>query len=429
MEEGDYEGATDAFNRTLAIANRFGDVGLEMRALAQSSTVDFWHLRWEDAVAKGLRVIELASRVEDPISQASARRWVAITLINMGEPNRANPHAAATLVIAKRTRDQYVLATALWFNELLFSYQGDWEAAKVFSEQGLLLSPSDNRMVSSRMLLEYQVGNVAEAREYMERFVEGIQLLPPPPNYDQAAVALKIPLVVQITGDMDLLQIAENAADMVLSASSATPLLSQLARWGLALIAILRGDVKSAREQYSSLILGHTRFVVVSGDRVLGLLSQTMGDSDQAATHFEGALAFCRKAGYRPELAWTCHDYAETLLQRQSPADQAKIMELLEEGISISTDLGMAPLLKNVISLKEREESSLVRGTGYPNGLTEREVEVLRLVAAGRTDREIAEELIIAVRTVTTHVSNILNKTDSANRTEAASYATRQGLA
>ena len=89
----------------------------------------------------------------------------------------------------------------------------------------------------------------------------------------------------------------------------------------------------------------------------------------------------------------------------------------------------MAPLLKNVISLKEREESSLVRGTGYPNGLTEREVEVLGLVAAGRTDREIAEELIIAVRAVTTHVSNILNKTDSANRTEAASYATRQGLA
>ncbi len=45
---------------------------------------------------------------------------------------------------------------------------------------------------------------------------------------------------------------------------------------------------------------------VSSVDRLLGLLSQTMENRDQAAAHFEEALTFCRKAGYRPELAWTC---------------------------------------------------------------------------------------------------------------------------
>ena len=50
------------------------------------------------------------------------------------------------------------------------------------------------------------------------------------------------------------------------------------------------------------------------------------------------------------------------------------------------------------------------------------------LVGADRTDREIAEELIISVRTVTTHVGNILNKTAASNRAEAASFATRHGL-
>ncbi len=45
-----------------------------------------------------------------------------------------------------------------------------------------------------------------------------------------------------------------------------------------------------------------------------------MGNLDQAATHFEDALAFCRKAGYRPDLAWTCCDYADTLLQRAGNA-------------------------------------------------------------------------------------------------------------
>lgn len=39
-----------------------------------------------------------------------------------------------------------------------------------------------------------------------------------------------------------------------------------------------------------------------------------MGEHDQAITHFEDALDFCRKAGYRPELAWTYHDYGEALL-------------------------------------------------------------------------------------------------------------------
>ncbi len=48
--------------------------------------------------------------------------------------------------------------------------------------------------------------------------------------------------------------------------------------------------------------------------------------------------------------------------------------------------------------------------------------------APGRTDREIAEELIISVRTVTTHVGNILNKTGAANRTEAAIYASQRDL-
>ena len=38
----------------------------------------------------------------------------------------------------------------------------------------------------------------------------------------------------------------------------------------------------------------------------VGLLAQTMGQLDAAAVHFEDALAFCRRAGYRPELVWSC---------------------------------------------------------------------------------------------------------------------------
>jgi NarL family two-component system response regulator LiaR len=61
--------------------------------------------------------------------------------------------------------------------------------------------------------------------------------------------------------------------------------------------------------------------------------------------------------------------------------------------------------------------------------LSEREMEILRLVARGLTNQEIAEELVISERTVRTHVSHILEKLHLANRTQAALYAHREGLA
>ncbi len=89
----------------------------------------------------------------------------------------------------------------------------------------------------------------------------------------------------------------------------------------------------------------------------------------------------------------------------------------------------MRPLTERATTLREQAESVPTKSPIYPDGLTEREVEVLRLIAAGRTDREIAESLFISFRTVGNHVGNILNKTTTTNRTEAAAYAARQGLA
>ena len=60
--------------------------------------------------------------------------------------------------------------------------------------------------------------------------------------------------------------------------------------------------------------------------------------------------------------------------------------------------------------------------------LTEREVEVLKLVAKGRSNQEIAEKLVVSERTIGAHVSNILGKLHLANRTQAALYALRKGF-
>jgi DNA-binding NarL/FixJ family response regulator len=67
--------------------------------------------------------------------------------------------------------------------------------------------------------------------------------------------------------------------------------------------------------------------------------------------------------------------------------------------------------------------------SGLSEGLTGREREVLRLLAVGKTNREIAAQLVITESTVATHVRNVTGKVGAANRTEAAAYAIRNGLA
>ena len=108
---------------------------------------------------------------------------------------------------------------------------------------------------------------------------------------------------------------AEAAETVVAAAPPPLPVLS--ARVALGLVAVLRGEADAAGEQYQ--FLQRHRGIVVPGvlrsvDRLLGILSQTMGNFDQAAEHFEDALTYCRNAGYKPELAWSCCDYGDLLL-------------------------------------------------------------------------------------------------------------------
>lgn len=77
--------------------------------------------------------------------------------------------------------------------------------------------------------------------------------------------------------------------------------------------------------------------------------------------------------------------------------------------------------------MRELQRESNLPPTNEP--LTERELDILKLVAEGLSNQEIAEELVISERTVRTHVSNILGKLHLANRTQAALFALREGLA
>jgi DNA-binding NarL/FixJ family response regulator len=92
--------------------------------------------------------------------------------------------------------------------------------------------------------------------------------------------------------------------------------------------------------------------------------------------------------------------------------------------------LGMNALTPRIEALAQAlaEPAVAAPAAGHPCGLSEREVGVLRLIAMGRNNREIGQVLGISPNTVANHVRSILEKTYTANRTEAAAFANREGL-
>ena len=169
---------------------------------------------------------------------------------------------------------------------------------------------------------------------------------------------------------------------------------------------------------------------VVDADTALAaaLLSRARGIHDAAA--WEAAVAGRRALGRPHEVATALADAAVTHLALRRRDDGA--VELAEAH-AIATELGATPLRVRLESLARRARIGL-EGVDTADdaadrlGLTRREREVLLLVADGRSNRQIGEQLYMAESTAGVHVSNILAKLGVTRRSEAAAVAHRLGL-
>ena len=162
-------------------------------------------------------------------------------------------------------------------------------------------------------------------------------------------------------------------------------------------------------------------------DRFLGMLCAVMGRCDRARGHFDAALAMCERQANRPWLASTQYEYSAMLLERGDKNDALRAGGLLESARQIADQLGMARLQDRVSQLELKLKPRSLEAA-YPGGLSRREAQVLRLIAAGKSNQQIADEMFRSPNTVANHVRSILAKLGTANRTEAAIFAARHGL-
>jgi tetratricopeptide (TPR) repeat protein/predicted Ser/Thr protein kinase len=351
--DGDYQGACDAFERSLAVARQHGDESLERRVLALAAGVDWWHLRWEECIAKSTHALELAQAADDQQTEMYARAWLARNAAIRGDLPNARAHAAISLELADRLRERYWLATArvnsFWLNYL----EGDWEAGRRLSDAGLRLQPRDARNLGLRTLLEYQLGEAAQGEAFLERLLEAMRVTAPGSTVEHSEAAATIALVGQITGQHERFDLAEAAAATVLSSSVHIPIFDINARIALAILAVERSDAAAAAALYPELESQSGTVLIrlgMAADRLLGLLALTMEDFDTACANFEAALSFCDRSGYPPEYAWTAFDYAVALLARGQPADQRPATKLHAEALATARALGMSALEERIIA-------------------------------------------------------------------------------
>jgi DNA-binding CsgD family transcriptional regulator len=152
-----------------------------------------------------------------------------------------------------------------------------------------------------------------------------------------------------------------------------------------------------------------------SNELTVARLAAVLERDEESAEFFDRARGTLTARGQRPLRAILDYDEALARRLRRQPGSARLFVAAQAQFL----ELGMRPWSRRAAASKLRKAPSL------PDGLTAREAEILRLVAQGMTNREIAAALVLSVHTVERHVQNAYRKIDVRNRADAAAYTVR----
>jgi DNA-binding CsgD family transcriptional regulator len=188
------------------------------------------------------------------------------------------------------------------------------------------------------------------------------------------------------------------------------------------------GDLSQAR-QYAEQALAYASaprqpLALLAAHRLLGELATAACQYAEATTHLDAALALGDACAAPYERALTL--LAQADLAASNDRDHAA--GLLNDVRAICTPLGAAPTLARADALAARLAPAQPTPPAYPGGLTAREVEVLRLVAEGLTDAQIADRLFVSRHTVNSHTRAIYGKLGVTTRAAATRFALDHGF-
>jgi predicted ATPase/DNA-binding CsgD family transcriptional regulator len=380
---GDERGMCDALNCLGAIAYHRSDFA-SARAYA------------EDGLA-------IARRLGDPTMASQALVTLGNTVQFQGELGRAAEHYQEAIALSRRTGDLQRLSVSLGNLALLGMRQADFETARNAVEEAIALQRrlggrySVSRMLSWRATIAAHEGDTTAARRMLEESLNIAREVGDPDC--MAGSHANLADLDRAAGDLDAA--GAHAASAVHFAAS----LDDGKRHVGAILTAAR--VAADRRQYLAAarlfsaaqtlteFIGFVRFETEVGEAeaYLARIRAALGD-----TAFAQEWTYGSGMGALPALA-----YARTTMEAQVPVASAE---------QVTPGPLHPPRSKG----------------GSVAGLTARELEVLRLLAGGHSNREIGAQLAISERTVEHHIANIYGKIDARGRVDAASFAHRHGL-
>ncbi len=420
--------AEAARQRALALARDLGEPAPLFRALAAIVPARYWPDRLDERVAAAREALDVAERAGHLEWVDALTGWYLGDLVEKGDFATAREVVRMHRQVADGLRQPFMQTMGLASLTLLAAYEGHFaEAERLAGETfalGRRFAPDNALGVYSMQLftLRRSQGRLAEVLPALRGLLA-----------NGPETALWQPGLALICAELGLQDEARAAFEPL--AAGEFGAIARDAMW-LTNIAFLAeacarlNDRRRAPLLYQLLEPNAGRNIVTgtnvachgSADRLLGMLAATAGDSLRAERHLQTAIAADERQGGRPWCAEAQLEYAALL--RGRGANHARAQPLLDAALATSRELGMAAIERRCLALGARDSAVQFA----PDGLSRRELEVLRLVATGRSNRAIAESLFISPNTAANHVRSILAKTGTANRTEAAAYASRHGL-
>lgn len=428
----------EQFCRVRDIARTHKDPNLEARAL------DRWEfelsIRGEPEKARALT--EDARSIVDCddliIRQTTALKAALSCGKNREDFEKGRRYFEEAHRLAKITRSHY--GRALQCNISHHSHHGKWEEARSIaaSEPDL---PDHLFLYTDLASIEFETGNPDGGEAHIQKLIDLVRTEECDTFWGKFVLAGSLPHLVRKGARRDRLDLTEQYMNDVRTSMRETHAdksgLYRSTTLGYAMISAVKGDANATRKRYADATeppAGMDGYALHSRH---GYICRIIGDFDASLRYLEQAEKLDETAGRDAVLAWTRYDIACTLIEMGDDTALHRAGEKLENAGRLARELGMVTLEKLIhrktadlasITGKRDQSTCAVDETLLPAGLTKREVEVLRHLASGKTNQEIAQNLFISEKTVHNHLSHIFRKLDVGNRTEATAAAFRFGI-
>ncbi|HEY7031876.1 MAG TPA: AAA family ATPase [Thermomicrobiales bacterium] len=355
------------------------------------------HGEFRAVIAHYREILAIGERHGSILGQADAQVRLALAHTALGEFAAAeDAEARGRDLVPRLGPDHRLHASLRWLEALHIEYLGgDWPAfatawTRATSDPRLHLRTNWLHDAALVAFAHARAGDEVEARRMLDALTRLLATVEPPLWLTNGAVAFG------------------GAAVWLLGAADHAPHYRTVA---LRLIRDGRADYPCG-----------------SLELTVARMASLLGDHHEAETYFARARLRLEATGQPPLRAIVDLDEA-TALARTGRGDPLRREHLLTSALDVFKALGMAPWVETAeAALQQTAREERHRAGARPGGLTDREIEVVQLVAKGYSDRQIGDELYVSPRTVNAHIRNILGKTDRGNRTELSVWAAEQGL-